>query len=141
MPFKWTVQYSLNEERTSFNTWKPQFTQMENRDYNTKFTKCGFPGSLILSPSPSTQAHTCTNMHLNMQAHAHTYAGTALMCIHTCTCVLAHAHIHTCTHTLAHTQPAETLAAFHNIYSMATCSLDSLRGGDHYRAQPPTHPR
>lgn len=99
MPFKWTVQYSLNEERTSFNTRKPQFTQMKNRDYDTKFTKCGFPGSLIPSPSPSTQAHTCTNMHLDMQAHAHTYAGTALTCIHTCTCVLAHAHTHACTHT------------------------------------------
>ena len=41
----------------------------------------------------------------------------------------AHVYWHTLTYTLAHTQPAETLAAFHNIYSIATCSLDSLGEG------------
>ena len=124
------VQYSLNEEKTSFDTWKPQFTQMENRDYNTKFTKCWFPGSLVPSPSPNTQSHTCTNMPLNMQPHA----GTALMCIHTRTCVLAHAHTHTCTHAtsrnsgcLPHLLHGHLLSAF-------------PLGRDHCRTPTPTPP-
>lgn len=87
------VQYSLNEEKTSFNTWKPQFTQMENRDYTLQVHQMWVPWlSHTLPQSQHAITHVCTNMHLNMQPHA----GTALMHIHTRTCVLAHTH--TCTH-------------------------------------------
>lgn len=94
MPSKWSVQCSLNEERTSFNVRSLSLLKWKMKTITPNSSNVGSPALSIMPPPVPTHLHKHVSLHACTHPHACTYAGT---------CSHAHTHMHVCTRTHSHT--------------------------------------